>query len=138
MYRRDYIKRAIEDLAKVLGYIMGLKKDGRTEEARQAVSEAYTEFFKLSPDELAGIPVQDLVSTLKDKHSFGPGQMGMLADLLNADATLMDEQGREQEALERYRFALCLYLEENREQANVFSVDRNAKISYIEDRLKKG
>ena len=124
-------------MAKVLGVILGLRKQGQYEDAQEAITEAYTEFFQLSSAEMDNAGAEGLPDFLRSSRSFGPGQMGMLADLLNEEAALLDAQGKRSEASLRYNQALQLFKEENREQATVFSLDRNNKIAFIEKRLKE-
>lgn len=135
MFRKDFMMRAIEEMAKVMAVILGLRKQGRFEEAHTAVSEAYTEYFKDIHLQLLNLPPESMVTAAREEFKLEDEQLSMLAELMLEEGYILVELDRKEEARDKLRRSLLLFTDVNRAQAKVFSLHRNNKISEINSLL---
>lgn len=86
MERRDYFKKQIDQLGRVLGKILSdflaLKNTKGIGEAVESVVESLNAKLDLSPATLANIPSSEIVNRLISSHSFNNDSLELLADLL--------------------------------------------------------
>jgi len=100
--------RLIEQIAAMLAAILGKRRAGQVEEARQDLDAACGQTVgltleavkRLSPDALAGF--------LRDSGGNRYPRSVMLAELLIQDAEILEEKGAIQEAMPGYLHAFCL------------------------------
>jgi hypothetical protein len=109
--RQDYFLKFIEQLAKVLAKIVGLKNEGNTTEAIKLIDVTLVD-LKYN-DDLKDIPKEYLES---------------VADLLKV-------KGEIEKDLEVMRKAMLLYMQVD-ELSKTYSMDRNSKIEELKNQLK--
>ena len=69
MIRKDYFLRLVEEFAKMLTAILGLKSEGKHEEALKKIDEVNTGLLNLNPVVIKSIGPDELVHFLtKEKH----------------------------------------------------------------------
>jgi hypothetical protein len=86
--QKDYILRMVKQLAAALARVLGLKQQGRLEEAQQAIDEAWSELLSLPPQLLGRLDAVTLKSMLKHPDAYRAA-----ADLLEAEATIAESRG---------------------------------------------
>ena len=82
MYKRDYFIKQIEEFSKVLGVILGLKKDGNFSDLNELI---HTTSLKYTSTEIEYAEILDnerLIETLTEDKKLNDDQLKMLADLL--------------------------------------------------------
>jgi hypothetical protein len=90
--QRDLILRMIEQLARAFGRIVGLKRDGRLEEALQEVGRAADEFLGPSRHTLEMVDPRSAVKLLSDRDRI-EGYARLTAEEASIRALLGDEAG---------------------------------------------
>ena len=91
MVQRDYILRLIEQFVAMVARIVGLSREGKVEEARRELDEAYVSL---------GVP-RSMVASLDSasiKLLVGEEKARALAVLFSAEGELARAEGREKEA----------------------------------------
>ena len=88
MLRRDYMQRMIEEFAKVLGHIMGLKALDKYDQGLEELHDAYKTYFGIEFSELDTIPPEDFVSIITKKNDLKTAQLDSLARALNLESEL--------------------------------------------------
>lgn len=125
MYRKDYILRIIEEIARFIGKITGLLKEGKPEEAEFWLHKGYS-LLKADRERLLQLEPGELVEELEKNLGFDFVRMELIADLIVAEAEIHETKntGRERNL---YILALALYeyIDKNH---NVYSFERNDKI----------
>lgn len=67
MYRRDLLTAEIQKLAQALARIMGLKQQGKTEEAENGLNEIFEQEFGILLPELIAIDLKGFGELINDK-----------------------------------------------------------------------
>jgi hypothetical protein len=93
MYSREYILRLIEEFGKFLEAIMGLKSEGKLEEALKKVDEAYNEVMDIDPILIKSINNEELLPFLQKEKEYDNKQVNMIAELLYQEGTIYMEEG---------------------------------------------
>lgn len=129
MIRKDFILRQLEELAKILGILLKLKTENKTDEAMSLLKEAYSGLLNLDDgfvDE--EIPSEVFLKKVEEK--------GIEGDALHAFAELLYEDGmlryenKLDNAFVRLHKALILFHLLNRTSLT-FSFDRNVKLEKL-------
>lgn len=81
MYKRDLITAEIERLAQVLARILGLKLDGKTDEALEIFNETMESSFSLSPAILADADISPFKAWM-EKHDLPAAKLDSLSEFL--------------------------------------------------------
>jgi hypothetical protein len=100
LYEQDYILRLAKQLAAMLARVLGLRREGATEEALAELDGAYGELFGLPPGLVDVIPAAELARLLSD-----PQKIAMMAELLAAEASALEAAGRQEAAARRRKLA---------------------------------
>lgn len=135
MIRKDFIMRQLEELAKIIGLLLKLKTEHKTEEAMALIREAYSGLLHLDDafvDEES--TSEQFLKQIEEK--------GLEGDMLYAFAELLYEDGllryenQKENALLRLHKALILFDFLNRTSLT-FSFDRSVKMEKIKGILDK-
>jgi len=81
MYKRDLITAEIERLAQVLARMLGLKLDGKPDEALEIFNETMESSFGLSPDILADADISPFKAWM-EKHNLPAAKLDSLSEFL--------------------------------------------------------
>ena len=81
MYRKDFIEAEIQKLAQVLARILGLKNDGKINEAEQLAYHTLDSEFGLSQEFLEKENIGEFENWIEEKH-FSADKLNLLAQLL--------------------------------------------------------
>lgn len=107
--RRDYIMRLIEQFAQVLARIMGLRKEGKLDEAQDLVNETADGIFGTLRAMIDKVDSSSAAGLLGSRE-----KIAVYASLTAEDAEIAALRGDARKAQTRRRRALELYLEASR------------------------
>lgn len=138
MYRRDYIQRLLEELARAVHKSLGLRKEGRLDEALEQIREAYPSYFRIDAERIALVEPDGLLMVFSGEFSLKNEQIEALAMVLHAEGEVLAARNEITEARDRFQKALLLYeyLEEN--DRSTFSIQRKNNMAGIRDFLAEG
>lgn len=129
MIRKDFIMRQLEELAKILGLLLKLKTEQKTEEAINLIKEAYSGLLKLDDSFVDENTTSDVfLKQIVEKGLEGDALLAF-AELLYEDGILRYEN-QEENAFIRLHKALILFDYLNRTSLT-FSFDRSVKVERI-------
>jgi hypothetical protein len=133
MYKKDYILRMVEELAKTIAHILGLKASGKDLKASEVIDETLRSYYKLGEEELLRTDPGELLENLEDKNN--PSWAETLAELLYIKADILSGQGKHQESRNMLEKSLSIlrFLENN--HTSTFSMVRKNRIAEITARL---
>lgn len=131
MERRDYFKKQIDQLGRVLGKILAdflaLKNTPDVNEAVNSSVESLKTKLDLDPEILAAIPPSEIINKLKEVHDFSNDNLDVLANLFLAVAEV-NATDRQWLNLMAHSLAIFQYLET---VDSTFSLERRFKIVKI-------
>ncbi len=131
MEQQDYLKKQIDQLglvlAKLLGDILGLKSQGKETESILLVDKVLKNELGTDISELATIPKDKFIETLKLKGIIGNENLDRLADILLNIANENQDKNAKNKFLERV-IEIYKFLEKN---DKTYSFDRYLKIEKI-------
>ncbi len=81
MYRKDFIDAEIQKLAQVIARIIGLKNDGKVDEAEELANETLDSDFGLKKDYLESENTEEFGNWLS-AHDFPAEKLNLLAQIL--------------------------------------------------------
>ncbi len=134
MIKKDYILRMVEEFAKFLAAIMGLREDGKYEEALKKIDNVYKGMIQLDPIGIKSIGPEELLDYLKSEKKDNHHYLKMIAELLYEEGQVYVETGdpiSARNVLEKSK-VLINYLMDN---DPTFSLDWYEKISSIDQIL---
>lgn len=139
MEQRDYLQRQIDDLGRVLGKVfsdlLGLKNQGQLSQGIELTDQTLKEETDFDIEELAALPAEKFVDTLREKKKFGQESFDRLADIL---LLIADELNKREPGNERSKtlYAKCLKIYAHLEKTDlVDSYDRHLKAARIKKLL---
>jgi hypothetical protein len=136
MYRNDYIMKMIEEFSKVLGVIIGLKKNKEYEEAEQQVNEAMKKFTQADLDFILALNEADLIPELAGKMKLKEDQLQVIAELLFQTAEIRKGKDPIADVEIYYARSLSLYQWLSDNQHDVFSMEILQRIDLLRSLLK--
>lgn len=134
MFQRDYILRMIEEFAKFLAAITGLKAGGNLEEALKKIDEAYNELLEVNPKMIKSLSEDEVLDYFQKEKEYDNQQLNMVAELLYQEGMIYVEEGDPVSArnvLEKSKI-LIGYLMDN---DSMFSFDWYEKLHEIDHAL---
>lgn len=137
MHQRDYILKYLEKLGNVIGVLLGLKKEGKTEEAIKAIDEALKDILGFDMDFLYKTPEENIIACLVAEKKTDLEQLNVLTELLYEQIILLELKKEKQlvSSLSTKLLKIYNYLE-GKEKA--FSFDRMGKIERIKSITLQG
>ena len=133
MLKRDYLIKQFEEFGKVIGVILGLKREGSLSELNDAIREASQKFTSTEIDYVEGIPDEILLKTLIEEKKLSDEQLKMLADLLFEKAEFhVRNNSAETQSNNCYKKAFLIYsfLKEN--ATLTYSLDMHYKLEILQ------
>jgi hypothetical protein len=89
MLKRDYIQRMLDEFARVVAYAIGLKADGRNEDAVNELRNAYRTWFALDAGTISLLSPEELRDRLVSDPEFPNAKIEALANGLKTEAELL-------------------------------------------------
>lgn len=136
MYSKDFILRMIEMLGDLIAGILGLLKEGKTEEAKEKLDNAYSDFLKEDAAFFRDIPIENLTHKLLNEHNYTSGHLEILSELFCAEAELQAANNKKVSAREYFQKALVLH-EYIVKESNSFSFEQQNKISSLKRKIEE-
>lgn len=108
MIRDDYIMRLIEMFTESMRKIIKMEKEGKNEEALEAIGETYRNLLGLNPEIVHILEVEDIKNLMEYTGIINDQKMQILAELLIKEGVLMLQAKNKNVAKQRYLKALEL------------------------------
>ena len=135
MIRKDYILRMVEEFSKFLAAIIGLKREGKFDEALTKIDSVYHGMLDLDPITVKSVDSTELLDLLQNEKGYNHTYLKMIAELLFEEGQIYNGNGdpiSARNVLEKSKL-LINYLMEN---DATFSFDWYEKLTVIDDILK--
>lgn len=132
MIRKDYILRMVQEFAKFLAKIIGLRMEGKLDEALMEIDNIYKGMIDLDPIVLKSLDPGELLDFLLKEKKYNNHYIKMIAELLFEEGQIYVENGdpiSARNVMEKAKI-LINYLMEN---DSTFSFDWYEKISVIDE-----
>lgn len=126
MPKEDYLLKYLEKLSRVIAAMLGLRDKGFPEDALRLADEIFTELLDFNTDELAVMPVDLFVETIR-KGGYSATHLEIMAQLFHETAKSFFARGNEENADLFYMKTLQLYYLLN-EKDKTFSFEREMLI----------
>jgi len=127
MIRDDYIMRLIEMFTESMRKIIKMEKEGKNEEALEAIGETYRNLLGLNPEIIHILVVEDLKNLMEYTGIINDQKMQILAELLIKEGDLMLQAKNKNVAKQRYLKALEL----------LSTMERNDRIKKLKLQVKE-
>ncbi len=137
MEQKDYLMRYIEQLGKVLAYLLGFREKGDSKGGMEVIDEALKDMVRMDSAEINTIPEKQLVEELCLTRKLLLEQIKFIAELLFREGEFMAMENRRAEAIKRYRKSSLLlrYIDE---QEKTYSLERIQRMELLAERIKEG
>lgn len=135
MFERDYLKRLIEQTAKALGAIMGLREQKKQEEALELIDEHMSRELRMKTRLAMGLSDRDLLNLLSTGGKPQAETVAVIAACLQEEAELLSELGRASESVPRFAKSLRLHLYLMREEGGFDGWDIQERIRRLLESL---
>ena len=93
MIRKDYILRMVEEFGKFLAAIVGLKREGKLDEALKKIDDVYTGMIDLDPIVIKSVNPEELLDFLQKEKQYNNHYVKMIAELLFEEGQIYVENG---------------------------------------------
>lgn len=93
MIRKDYILRMVEEFGKFLAAIVGLKREGKLDEALIKIDDIYTGMIDLDPIVIKSLKPEELLDFLQKEKHYNNHYVKMIAELLYEEGQIYVENG---------------------------------------------
>ncbi len=132
MLKRDYLIKQFEEFGKVLGAILGLKREGNLSQLNDMIREAAQKYAASEIDFVEMIPDELLLSTLTDEKKLTDEQLKMLGDLLFEKAEYyLASNAPETQSLNCYKKSKRIYSFLKEHATINFSLDMHYKLELL-------
>ncbi|MEK3733469.1 MULTISPECIES: DUF6483 family protein [unclassified Paenibacillus] len=110
MYRRDYLVRLVEDMTKLIAHVFRLKQERKHTEALQKVEDLLRRQFRLNSKLLGSLSASDIEKLFHNQGFLDADSLQSAARMLEEEADILMDMGREEEAVLHLTKVLELYL----------------------------
>lgn len=131
MHKRDYLVKQFEEFGKVMGILLGLKKDGNFLDYLNLINDSTNKYTQTEIEFVEGINDQLLIATLTDEKNLNDEQLKILADLLYEKAEYYFNQSLESDADNCYKKAYSIYIFLKENATLTYSLDMHYKIEVL-------
>ncbi len=132
MLKRDYLIKQFEEFGKVLGVILGLKREGNLSQLNELIRESAQKYAASEIDYVESIPDELLLKTLTEEKKLTDEQLKMLADLLFEKAEYyLRSNLPEGQSKNCYKKANAIYLFLKEHATLTFSLDMHYKLELL-------
>ena len=132
MLKRDYLIKQFEEFGKVLGVILGLKKEGSLSELNDLLNASAQKYASTEIDYVESIPDDILIKTLTEEKKLSDEQLKMLGDLLFEKAEYyLKNDSPEAQSNNCYKKAYLIYQFLNNSATLTYSLDMHYKLEIL-------
>ena len=131
MHKRDYLVKQIEEFAKVMSILLGLKRDENYPKLSELISESVKKYTQTELEFVESIEDDQLITILTDEKKLNDEQLKMLADLMYEKAEYYLNKSQELEATHCYKKAYSIYLFLKENATLTYSLDMHYKIEVL-------
>jgi tetratricopeptide (TPR) repeat protein len=135
MLKRDFLMKQIEEMVRALAVVLGLKKAGKFDEARQKTDEMLHDFLQGDLASLNEIPTAELMNKLYHEQKLHEEQVSIVADCFMQEGEMQSEEGNIEAARNYFEKALVLFEGLNHLPKATFSMERMQKIAALKKHL---
>lgn len=93
MIRKDYILRMVEEFGKFLAAIVGLRREGKLDEALKKIDDVYRGMIDLDPIIIKSVSPEELLDFLQNEQQYNSHYLKMIAELLFEEGQIYVENG---------------------------------------------
>jgi hypothetical protein len=131
---KDFLMRYFNQLGVVIAKLLGLKENGKFQEANKVIENSLLDFGLKMPEAYINIEQTELLFKLKTTFDLNDGQIKILAELLFQKGEIEREFSNYGISKQYYIRALILleYLTDNEK---VYSLEREQRIDWIKSYL---
>ncbi len=136
MIRRDYIMRMIDEFGKFLAAIVGLKREGKFEDALDKVDGLYQGMLDLDPKVLKSLDKDEVLDYLQKEKEYTNQYLKLIAELLFEEGQIYHEIGdpiSAQNVLEKAKVLINYLMDSD----TTFSFDWYEKIAVVDKILSR-
>jgi hypothetical protein len=131
---KDFLMRYLNQLGVVIAKLLGLKEQGKFQEANQVIENSLLDFGLKMPEVYLNIDQAELLSKLKTRDDLNDGQMKVLAELLFQKGEI--ERGLSNTEIDNQYYSRALILLEYlTDNEKVYSLERGERIDWIKSYL---
>ena len=134
MLSRDYISRLIEEFARFLAAIAGLRKDGEPDKALKKIDEVYDGVIGLEGKVIRSVDSSQLLDLLLVEKQFDNNYLKMIADLLYEEGLIYRDLSDPVSLRNVFEKASVL-IRHLMESDSTFSFDWYEKLAIIDEAL---
>jgi len=136
MFRRDYLVRLIEEMTQLIAKVFDLKQERKHTEALWELDDLLQRQFRLNSKLLRSLSASDIEQLFHNHGYLEADRLQSAARLLEEEAGIVQEMGREDEAVLLYTKVLQLYLRSALNGADPGLLDLPGRIRSIKERLR--
>lgn len=132
MIRKDYILRMVEEFGIFLAAIIGLKKEGKYDEALKRIEDIYSGMINIDPTAIKSIDTAELLDFLQKEQGYDKHYLKMIAELLFEEGQMYFSKGDPisgQNVLQKSKMLINYLMESDK----TFSFDWYEKINIIDN-----
>lgn len=93
MIRRDFVMRIIDEFGKFMSLIVGLKNEGKYDDALKKIDDVYEGMFDLDSKFLMSVSADNILNYLNHDLKFSEQYLQMVSDLLFEEGLVYHESG---------------------------------------------
>ena len=136
MFRRDYLVRLIEDMTQLIAKVFDLKQERKHTEALWELDDLLQRQFRLNSKLLRSLSASDIEQLFHNHGYLEADRLQSAARLLEEEAEIVQDMGREDEAVLLYTKVLQLYLKSALNGADPELFDLPGRIRSVKERLR--
>ena len=133
MHKRDYLVKQFEEFAKVMGVLLGLKRNDNYEELNNLINATALKYTQTEISFIEGVPNNELIAIVTEDKKLTDEQLKMLGDLLfeKGDYYSKSNDTNESEALNCFQKAKLIYSFLQQHSTLNFSLDMHYKLEVL-------
>ena len=139
MHKRDYLVKQIEEFAKVMSILLGLKRDENYPKLSELISESVKKYTSTEIDYIESLIDEQLIDILTSEKKLNDEQLKILADLLfeKADYYCNAQQNADIElnSINCYKKSYVIYLFLKEQTTLTYSLDMHYKLDLLVNRI---
>lgn len=137
MFQKDFVLRLIEQLAKVVTEVLGLKKKQKYEQALSIIDQSFQQFLGFNSKLINSFSYQELIEMMRLNQALCAAKCIVLAELLKEEADVYSLQGNFEKSSRRYNKSLNIFFWALKDNAKLDSKKYFLKVEAIVECLRQ-